>query len=533
MSQMISNRPTSLADYLAILRQRWWMVAIPLVIAPVGAYIVAKTERSVYEASSTVYINRTPATATATGIYDQSAATDPVRFFQTQADLARQPELLDQAAKVAGGTTGGDLAGSSSVSPSANADLLIFSVTSSDPAAAVLLANTYAQEFTKFQPEQNRSSLNTALTQVRSRMATLRANGVSQRSPVYADLLSRESQIATALVLQAGTAPRVVQPAGGASQIRPRPKRSALLGLALGAILGIGLAFLRDALDKKTRSDDEIHEILRLPLLGRLAPPASSLRQGDQLVMLEDPNSPQAEQIRKLRTNLEFVNLEREHRTIMITSSVEQEGKSTTAANLAVALVRSGRRVALIDLDLRRPYLHRFFRVASFPGVTEVVAGHADLSEALKPISIPDYDGVAAPSRSSQNGAAQTKPLLGLLPAGTLPPNPGELIGSQAVSRLIEQLKADWDLVLIDAPPMSVVGDALTLSARVDAVIVMTRLGTVDAEMLRELDRLLETSPAETLGFVVSGAKVGPTYGYGYGYGPAATYVARGEELVP
>ena len=111
MSQMISNRPTSLADYLAILRQRWWMVAIPLVIAPVGAFAVAKTETSVYQATSTVYINRTPATATATGIYDQSAATDPVRFFQTQADLARQPELLDRAAKVAGGTTGGELAG--------------------------------------------------------------------------------------------------------------------------------------------------------------------------------------------------------------------------------------------------------------------------------------------------------------------------------------------------------------------------------------------------------------------------------------
>jgi succinoglycan biosynthesis transport protein ExoP len=539
VSPMTSNRPTSLADYVAILRRRWWMIAIPLVIAPVGAFIVAKSERSVYRANATVYINRTPATAAATGIYDQSAAQDPVRFFQTQADLARDPALLDRVAHSAGGISGGQLAGISSVSPSADADLLNFSVESPDRRAAASLANAYADEFTRFQPEQNRTSLTTALTTVRSKMATLRGNGVSQSSPVYAELLNRESQLETALALQAGNAPRLVQPAGGAAQIRPRPKRSALLGLALGTILGIGLALLREALDKKVRSDEEIQEILQLPLLGRLPPPPNALRQTDQLVMLEEPQSPQAEAVRKLRTNLEFVNLEREHRTIMVTSSVEQEGKSTTAANLAVALARAGRRVALVDLDLRRPYLHRFFRVASFPGVTDVIAGRLELSDALKPIAIPDADeaSTARLRGPAQNGARKVKSLLAVLPAGTLAPNPGELMGSAGVAALIEELRADWEFVLLDAPPMSAVGDALTLSARADAIIVMTRLGTVDGEMLRELERLLQASQAEKLGFVMSGAKVGPAYGYGYGYGYSPSSVSagvgRGEELVP
>jgi Mrp family chromosome partitioning ATPase/capsular polysaccharide biosynthesis protein len=538
--QMTSNRPASLADYVAILRRRWWMIAIPLVVAPIGAFVVARSEQPEYRATATVYINRTPATSTATGIYDQSAAQDPVRFFQTQADLARDPVLLDRVARAAHGITAGALAGASSVSPSGNADLLNFSVTSADRDAATRLANAYAGEFTKFQPEQNRTSLNTALTTVRSRIATLRENGVLPSSPVYSDLLNRESQIETALVLQTGNAPRLVQPAGGASQIRPRPKRSALLGLALGAILGIGLAFLREALDKKVRSDEEIQEILQIPLLGRLPEPPAALRKVDQLVMLEDPRSPQAEAVRKLRTNLEFVNLERDHRTIMVTSSVEQEGKSTTAANLAVALARAGRRVALVDLDLRRPYLHRFFRIASFPGVTDVVAGRAGLAESLKPVAIPDADGVP-PSRSNgqaRNGARQAS-LLAVLSAGTLPPNPGELIASDAVATLIETLKADWEFVLLDAPPMSAVGDALALSARADAIIVMTRLGTVDGEMLRELERLLEASPAEKLGFVMSGAKLGPGYGYGYGYTPGYARegelerVGQGEERVP
>jgi Mrp family chromosome partitioning ATPase/capsular polysaccharide biosynthesis protein len=536
---MTSNRPASLADYLTILRRRWWMIAIPLVIAPIGAFIVAKSERPVYQATATVYINRTPATATATGIFDQSAAQDPIRFFQTQADLARDPALLE---RVAGhGVSTGQLAGSSSVSPSANADLLNFSVTSSDPRVATALANAYAVEFAKYQPEQNRTQLNTALQTVRVRMAALRTNGVSQSSPVYAELLNRESQIETALILQAGNAPRVVQPARGASQIRPRPKRSALLGLALGAILGIGLAFLREALDKRVRSDEEIQAILQLPLLGRLPVPPAALRKADQLVMLEDPQSPQAEAVRKLRTNLEFVNLERDHRTIMITSSVEQEGKSTTAANLAVALARAGRRVALVDLDLRRPYLHRFFRVASFPGLTDVVAGRVKLSDALRPVTIPDVEAVSGGSGngSGRNGARRANTLLAVLSAGTLPPNPGELISGGGVAGLIEELKGDWEFVLLDAPPMSVVGDALALSARADAIIVMTRLGTVDGEMLRELERLLEASPAEKLGFVISGAKIGPAYGYGYGYAPGYAQagesggVGRDEELVP
>src|SRR5262249_45722277 len=178
-------------------------------------------------ATSTVYINRFSAVATATGVYDQSANSDPVRFFQTQADLARQPQLIEQAVRAAHvtGISAGQLAGNSSVSPSSNADLLNFNVEDRNPDVAVALVNAYAREFTRYEPAQNVAALNTALKTVDGRLAGLRAQGIDS-GPVFDQLKERESQLAAALAIGGGPVPKVVQPATGASKIKPRPKRN-------------------------------------------------------------------------------------------------------------------------------------------------------------------------------------------------------------------------------------------------------------------------------------------------------------------
>src|SRR5207248_1374590 len=146
-------------------------------------------------------------------------------------------------------------------------------------------------------------------------------------------------------------------------------------------VLGIGLAFLWEALDTRVRSAEEIDERLKLPLLGRLPEPAKRLRMENRLAMVDEPTSAGAEAFRMLRTNVDFANLERGAKTIMVTSAVEGEGKSTTAANLAVAFARSGKRVVLIDLDLRRPFVDKFFTANGHPGVTQVALGMASLEE--------------------------------------------------------------------------------------------------------------------------------------------------------
>lgn len=533
MRETLPNRPTSLADYLAILRRHWWVIAIPLVVAPIGAFLAASSEKSVYQATSTVYINRTSAVSTALGVYDQSASSDPVRFFQTQADLARKPALLQRTVNAAhvSGFSAGELGGISSVSPSANADLLIFNVQDGRPDVAVALVNAYAHQFTLYEPAQNVAQLRAALSTIDTHLQALRAQGIKD-GPVYAQLIEKEGQLSAAIVTGGGPVPQVVQTAGGAGKIKPRPKRNALLGLALGAILGIGLAFLREALDRRVWSEEAIENILALPLLGRLPKPPREFRRSNELVMVTEPGRPAAEAFRKLRTNIEFANLDRGHRTIMVSSSVEQEGKSTTVGNLGVALARGGRRVAIVDLDLRRPLMHRFFRVGAVPGVTDVVSGRATLGDAIREIPIGDQrsQSLLARHAASGNGSAPPKgPTLSLLPAGSARFDPGEFILDEGLYAVLGEMRKDWDVVLIDAPPMSVVGDALSLSAGVDAIIVVAKLGLVHPGMLHELSRLLEASPTDKLGFVVTGAEHGPVYGYGYGYGHLAAREREGE----
>jgi Mrp family chromosome partitioning ATPase len=256
-----------------------------------------------------------------------------------------------------------------------------------------------------------------------------------------------------------------------------------------------------------------------LPLLARLPTPPRSLRRARELPILVEPRSASAEAVKKLRTNLEFLSLDREARVIMITSALEQEGKSTTIASLAVALARSGRRVALVDLDLRKPYVHRFFQISQMPGVIDVVSGRRQLADALKPVLVSGYDRRSSRFASSTPEPGDASSLLAVLPAGPLGPDPAFLVGHPKMTAMIEQLKRDWDFVLVDAPPLPAVDDGLALSASVDGILVVTRSGMVPRRMLQEMSRLLDASRAEVLGFVLTGLSRSEAYGYGYGYG--------------
>jgi succinoglycan biosynthesis transport protein ExoP len=558
---------TQLSRYLQILARRKWVVLQSVVLVTATVILASLQQQRLYQATAQVLLSQKDLAGSLTGTQSQNYALTPDRFAQTQANLARVRTVAQRTLRAARvvGKTPGEFIASSSVSAGANNDLLTFSVNESRPEAAARLATEYARQYTIYRRELDTAAILRARSDLRARLNELKSAG-AEGSRIYADLVAKDQQLTTLEALQTSNA-YVVQAAQGAAQVQPQPVRNGVIGFLLGLLLGVGLAFLWETLDTRVRSAEEVAEKLDLPLLARIPAPPKRLRAENRLAMLSAPDSLEAEAFRLLRTNLDFVNLERRAKTIMITSAVEGEGKSTTAANLAVALARAGRRVVLVDLDLRRPFLDHFFNLPG-AGLTEVVLGHAELDDALAAIPIGRFSangnpmGPAGRAGSGNQGvsphdlaeileravnegrpdlvrevvdkaaaaAAEPKPvsdgvLLQVLPSGPIPPNVGEFVGMHALDDLLERLHERADVIIVDTTPLLQIGDAMTLSAKVDALVLVTRLNIVRRPMLNELRRALDSCPATKLGFVVAGAELEEGYGYGY-----ATSYARDVE---
>ena len=499
---------------LGVLRRGLWIILLTTGIVTAAAVYASMREKPLYQSSAKVFLNNQSLAGSVSNV--NLPYVDPVRDAETQSQLASLPAVAERGIADSGvqDRSAAQLLGNSSVTPSSNADLLTFSVKDRSPTIAAQLATSYAQAYTDYRRQIDTANLVKARQGIEQQINQLAGEG-QRNSPVYQDLIARGQQLRTLELLQ-GSAAQVVRPAAGATKVQPRPTRNGALGFVLGLMLGIGLAFLRNALDTRIRSSGEVEGRLGLALLGRVAEPSRRLRNRDALVMLEAPQSPDAEAFRILATNIELMNLDRQARTIMFTSALSGEGKSTTVANLAVAFARSGRRVALVDMDMRRPSLDRFLTPGggpnvSAPGLTQVLLGRSSLDEALVPVPILDHTG-----RESGNGSIGG--LLELFTAGPSLSSPSEFFGSQALTDLLHQLEQRADLVLLDTPPLLHVSDTIALSARVDALVVITNLDKVRRPVLNELSRVLETAPVVKLGFVLTGTKSGETYGYSSDY---------------
>ncbi len=239
--------------------------------------------------------------------------------------------------------------------------------------------------------------------------------------------------------------------------MQPKTKRNVILGLIVGLALGIALAFVRETLDTRVHSEDELRELLGVPLLGQVPKPARPLAPGDQLATLADPTGASSEAFRILKSNLEISQLEHHAGSIAITSASEDEGGSATAANLAVTLARSDQRVILADLNLRHPSIARLFGLPERPGLTGAALG-VPLVDALRTVDVqPDRPRPVAGT-------------LEVLTVGQPPPDPGEVLQSSAVAEMLEVLEKRCDVLLIVTPPLLAEGYAMTIASHADAV---------------------------------------------------------------
>lgn len=329
---------------------------------------------------------------------------------------------------------------------------------------------------------------------------------VSDSSPVQAAAIAQavgNSLIETVDSLEkpktGGTSPvslSVIKPAKApANPSAPNVRLNLLLGLVLGLGLGIGAAILRNSLDNRIRGEADLRRVTDAPLLGGIAYDAEASRR--PLLTQSSSQSPRAESFRQLRTNLQFANVSGTANTVLVTSSLPGEGKSTTATNLAIALAQAGQTVCLIDADLRRPSVNQYLGLERNAGLTTALVGLADVNDLLQKWGDDE---------------------LYVLTSGQIPPNPSELLGSSEMRALLTRLEQVFDSVIIDAPPLLPVTDAAVLSQHAGGVVVVAGSQRLRLQDLEKSLGALALVGAKVLGVVLNRLPVKGPDAYSYTY---------------
>jgi capsular exopolysaccharide synthesis family protein len=442
-----------LREYVRILRRSWILI---LVFALVGlgaglAYSIQRTPQ--YEATSKVFISP----AVATTVLDLDAASGYARSTARElAELAKSGLVLDPViSELQLGASAQTLAAEVSASARTNTAIIDIDVTDPDAERAAAIADAIAEELVRVGPSVTPASPDGVLS--------LRVT------------LAQQARVP-------------------ANPENPRTAFNAGLGALMGLAFGLCVAFLIGVFDSRIRGQRDVEQTTKSPVLGSIGYDPAGKDQ--PLIVRTDPTSPRAEAFRALRTNLHFLGVGSSAHSLVVTSPDEGMGKTTTSANLALALCDADFTVCLVEGDVRRPKVAACFGIPGTVGLTDVIHGDVQLSEALQP---------AGHER------------LRVLPAGTMPPNPSELLGSREMTALLRELEGQFDVVLIDAAPLLPVTDAAVLGASASASLVVVAAGRTKRGQLEGALRALEGAGAKTYGVVLTKSPTRGPDANGYG----------------
>ena len=507
---MQENQGGDLRDYLRVLRRRKFTIILA-VLTVVGAAVAASlVQQKVYQGTAVLVL----APRTSQSIADTNGGQSAAQGISTEAQIQiiESKSVTDEVAKRIGS------APAISISEVGQTEVVKLQAESTRPSRAALIANTYANAYIDVRRSQSLDDLTAAAQQVQAKIDDLQRQldalpPETGKTPdptitaLHTSLISQQQvfksrldQIQVDTGLNSGGAQLITPASVPTSPVKPTPKRSALIAALAGLVLGIGLAFLMDHLDDSIKSKEDLERVgTSVATLG-IIPTVEGWKTGDRprIISLEDPTSAAAEAYRALRTAIQFMGLDRPVKTIQVTSPSAVEGKTTTIANLAVALANAGQRVIMVDCDLRRPRIHSFFGNSNEVGFTSALLGEIPLREAVQRVEL--------------------REMLMLLASGVLPPNPSELLSSRRAAQVLAALQAEADVVLIDSPPVLPVTDAAVLSGRVDITLLVTRAGVTTRRQLARATEVLQQVDAPLAGIILNGVSAEDAYGYNYGY---------------
>lgn len=513
-----------LRQYLLLMRRWWWLIVLLAVLGGGAAFTISLFRAPVYEASTTVLINQAPGS-----LPDEQAVLSGQRVAATYAELLHQRPVLETVIAHLGlATSPEELKRQVAVTPVRDTNLLVLSVRDSDAMRSAAIANEivgvfveqnlehqtsrYAEQLASLNAEIQRSQADIDHTQARwdALSEATSPDDTAERNRLEEILTEKRANHTTLLqtyegvrLSEAKTTDKVtVVELALPGKALMSPIRDMLMGILIGLTAGVGIVVLIEYLRETVKSDVEIKQITGASTLGIIGEIKAS---GDGvLVTATEPRSQTAEAYRVLRANLQFAEGDEPVRTLVVTSSGPAEGKSTTAANLAVALAQSGKRVTLVDADLRRPSLHQIFSQSNDRGLTSALL---------------QIDGVSL----SDCLASTDVEGLYLLPSGPLPPNPADLLGSRRAAQLIEDLQEQADVVIFDSPPLLAVADTALLARHCDAAVLVVLADATHGRALHRAKEQIDQSGVRLLGVVLN--RVSPTAGgyyhsYYYHYPP-------------